>query len=530
MATQGWCADRLADWLKKNPTKGASDCKEKLETDYGIKLKYSKAWSGMKVALEQIHGKYEENFQLLFNWAAHIEKVSPGSLVQIELDKIGEKHRFKRIFVALRPCIDGFKAGCRPFVGVDASSLNGKYRGQLASATCVDGHNWLYHIAYAIFDSETEDNWKWFMEHLCKVIGDVPNLVICTDACKGLETAVGAVFPQAENRECMRHLYQNFMKHYSGEVITDHLYPAARSYTQGMFEWHMKKIFEFDPDTIDYLDQHHSRIWYRCAFSESSKCDFLTNNVSESFNAQTKKFKGLLVHELVDRIRELIMEKRYTRKVLARQWEDGVLPNVMKDLNLISNNLKVVKVAASDVDIAEVTILDDWNNQKRHTVDIHNHKCSCREWQVTGKPCKHALAWILSNRGLKIEDYVHEYYSVAKFKAAYEDRIEPLPDRSQWPQVQLGFNVYPPLLGRGAGRPKVQRIRGFLEKRAAKKKVRCKRCRDFGHFEKTCKLPEVGEDGQTAAPKNKSKKRYHSVHNCNLCNLTLTISNLTLLM
>jgi len=56
MATQGWCADRLADWLKKNPKKGASDCKEKLEGDYGIQLKYSKAWSGMKIALEQIHG------------------------------------------------------------------------------------------------------------------------------------------------------------------------------------------------------------------------------------------------------------------------------------------------------------------------------------------------------------------------------------------------------------------------------------------------------------------------------------------
>jgi hypothetical protein len=31
MDTQGWCADRLADWLKKNPTKGPYDCKEKLE-------------------------------------------------------------------------------------------------------------------------------------------------------------------------------------------------------------------------------------------------------------------------------------------------------------------------------------------------------------------------------------------------------------------------------------------------------------------------------------------------------------------
>jgi len=181
---------------------------------------------------------------------------------------------------------------------------------------------------------------------------------------------VGSVFPQAKNRECMRHLYQNFLKKYSGEVFTNHLYPAARSYTQGLFQWHMKKIFEFAPEAIEYLEEHHNRIWYRCAFLENSKCDYLTNNVSESFNAQVKKFKGLLLHELVDRIRELIMEKRYTRKMLARQWIDGILPNVMKELNLISNNLKVVKVSVSDVDIAEVTIMDEWNNQKRQTVDL----------------------------------------------------------------------------------------------------------------------------------------------------------------
>ena len=52
---------------------------------------------------------------------------------------------------------------------------------------------------------------------------------------------------------------------------------------------------------------------------------------------------------------------------------------MMKELNLISNNLKVVKVSVSDVDIAEVTILDEWNNQKRQTVDLQNHKCSYRE-------------------------------------------------------------------------------------------------------------------------------------------------------
>jgi len=69
--------------------------------------------------------------------------------------------------------------------------------------------------------------------------------------------------------------------------------------------------------------------------------------------------KGLLLHELVDGIRELIMEKRCLRKQTGRTLQDGILPGVIKDLNTISNNLKVVKVVQSDLDIAEVTLLDD---------------------------------------------------------------------------------------------------------------------------------------------------------------------------
>jgi hypothetical protein len=142
----------LGDWLKKNPTKQASECRDKLETDFGIKLKYSKAWSGMKVAMDKLHGTYEESFQLLFNWALQIKQVSPGSIVEIDLEKIEDKYRFSRMFVALRPCVDGFLTGCRPFIGIDASYLHGKYKGQLASATGVYGHNWLYYIAYDFFE------------------------------------------------------------------------------------------------------------------------------------------------------------------------------------------------------------------------------------------------------------------------------------------------------------------------------------------------------------------------------------------
>ena len=86
-----------------------------------------------------------------------MELISPGSIVEIEVEG-NKKQRFKRIFIALKPCVDGFLVVCRPFVGVEDTCLNGKYTGQLALATAIDGYNWLYHLAYAIFDSETEDN------------------------------------------------------------------------------------------------------------------------------------------------------------------------------------------------------------------------------------------------------------------------------------------------------------------------------------------------------------------------------------
>lgn len=160
-------------------------------------------------------------------------------------------------------------------------------------------------------------------------------------------------------------------------------------------------------------------------------------------------------------------------------------------------------MSVSDEDIAEVTLTDEWNNHKRHIVDLQNKKCSCREWQVIGKSCKHALAWILSNRSLQISNFVHEYYSMARFRAAYEGRVESMPYRSQWLAIDLGFKVFPPLLGRSAGKSKKQRIRGCMGKNPTRKKVKCRRCGGFGHFTKTCKEPMQLEEEETALVSNK---------------------------
>lgn len=63
---------------------------------------------------------------------------------------------------------------------------------------------------------------------------------------------------------------------------------------------------------------------------------------------------------------------------------------------------------------------------------------------------------------MKLEDFVHEYYSVQWFKNAYKRIIEPLPDRTQWPHVDLPF-VVGALLRKGKGRWKKLRMKSCLE-------------------------------------------------------------------
>jgi hypothetical protein len=109
-------------------------------------------------------------------------KFMSRSFVVIDRHTVNEKIRFRRLFFALKPCVDGFLKGCRPYLAIDNTFLTGKFKGQLAAAIVVDAHNWMYPVAFGVMDSETNENWSWFMEKLRAAIGTPPSLTICTDA------------------------------------------------------------------------------------------------------------------------------------------------------------------------------------------------------------------------------------------------------------------------------------------------------------------------------------------------------------
>jgi hypothetical protein len=63
------------------------------------------------------------------------------------------------VFCTLAPCIQGFLDGCRPYLSIDSIALNGRWNGHIATATAIDGHNWMYPLAFGFIDGETDDNW-----------------------------------------------------------------------------------------------------------------------------------------------------------------------------------------------------------------------------------------------------------------------------------------------------------------------------------------------------------------------------------
>ena len=86
-----------------------------------------------------------------------------------------------------------------------------------------------------------------------------------------------------------------------------------------------------------------------------------------------------------------------------------------------------------------------------YEVHIKKMECSCRAWQLTGIPCRHACAAFKHER-IKPESVVHKCYSIEAFKAAYSHVIMPCSDPRVWKKMN-GPPIRPPKYDKQVGRP-----------------------------------------------------------------------------
>ncbi|CAO2145598.1 unnamed protein product [Urochloa humidicola] len=367
----------------------------------------------------------------------------------------------------------------------------------------------MYPVAVGVIDSETNDNWIWFMKKLKEAIGTPPGLTFSTDCGTPVMTGVSEVFPEAEHRECMYHLVQNFKKRYSGKVFDDHLWASSYSWNSYMFEKNWSAMAEAKPEAMLYLKQNYKKLGTRSQFSTLPKVDYVTNNLAESFNNWIKNDKSKHLDDLMDTIRQKILIKWNHRRKIARNMKGKILEHIVHKLKEQSRNLDIEIITSSD-GIAEVCAKG--GTGFRFVVNLDERTCTCRAWQVSGIPCKHALAYITSISREKIEDHVDNYFSIEMFMKAYEGRVPALPDKFMWPKSNHGFFMHPPLLKSTAGRRKETRYKGAMEGggNGTKGMHECPICHEYGHHWYTCKNGDPEDIAAMLAdrgpPKKKKKK------------------------
>jgi hypothetical protein len=102
----------------------------------------------------------------------------------------------------------------------------------------------------------------------------------------------------------------------------------------------------------------------------------------------------------------------------------------------------------------------------------------------------------------EVDQYCSEYFSVAKFKAAYVDNVPALLGKDQWNIVDPGFKLHAHVLTRPPGRPRKSRFRIGEEGHVQKKRA-CKKCGGLGHIARLCTNPvdaSFGEEERWTAP------------------------------
>ncbi|GJR68397.1 putative transcription factor interactor and regulator CCHC(Zn) family protein [Tanacetum coccineum] len=155
------------------------------------------------------------------------------------------------------------------------------------------------------------------------------------------------------------------------------------------------------------------------------------------------------------------------------------------------------------------------------------HQHWARKWEITGMPCKHAVAciWDMANNGLEPgipESWVHESYWLKTWEEMYRFKINPCNGPDMWPESDTPITLTPPNYKLPVGRPRKKRRKSAVEiydnlvKKGklsrAGKTVTCLKCGQQGHNKRSCKgqRQKGSASGSHAPPQAPSQTTTHA--------------------
>ncbi|KAI3954397.1 hypothetical protein MKW92_041201, partial [Papaver armeniacum] len=314
-----------------------------------------------------------------------------------------------------------------PILGLDGTHLKGKYGGTLLAIVGLDANN-----------VECKESWIDFLSILAPELKQHKRaLTFISNRQKGLVEGIARNFNDVNHyhRFCFRHLYKNFKAKHPGKNLEFIVWRAARSYSEVGHNIWMERLKEAKVSAVEWFNDKPVEQWARAYFDKSSKCDHITSNFCEAFNAWILELRFMPITKLVQKYHLLMMRIFFDREQVGKTLVDG-------GVHLYFSHEFSRKPSTEFV----WTILDT-KKDISWIVDLLEHTCTCNAWQISGIPCSCNLC-----------KYVHPYMKCKPFKVT-----------------------------RPTGRPRSQTRRDNDEIHGRNsRRYMCGKCYTYGHNRATC--------------------------------------------
>lgn len=489
-ATRGWVGSIIKEKLKVSPSYKPKDIAEDIKREYGIQLNYSQAWRAKEIAREQLQGSYKEAYNMLPYFCEKIKETNPGSFATFTTK---DDSSFHRLFVSFHASISGFQQGCRPLFFLDSTPLNSKYQGMLLAATAADGDDGAFPVAFAVVDAETDDNWRWFLLELKSAVSTSLPITFVADFQKGLRESLAEIFDKGFHSYCLRCLSEKLNRDLKGQfshearrfMIND-FSSAAKASKLEAFERCTENIKSISVEAYNWVLGSEPSHWAN-AFFEGARYNHMSSNFGQEFYSWVSDAHELPITQMIDVLRGKMMESIYMRRVNSSQWTTKLTPS--NEEKLQDEFLKAHRLNWFSLDSGSTFRVSGEASAETaeifETVDIVHWDCSCKEWQLTGLPCCHAIA-VIEGNGRDRYDYCSRYFTVDSYRSTYAESIHPVPnvDRPvKNESTELAVTVTPPPTKRPPGRPKMKQAESID---IIKRQLQCSKCKGLGHNKKTC--------------------------------------------
>ncbi|XP_078430718.1 uncharacterized protein LOC144702543 [Wolffia australiana] len=233
------------------------------------------------------------------------------------------------------------------------------------------------------------------------------NRCVPSNIVQGLENAVSSLLPNAEHRNCARHIYANWKKKgHSTAFLKNLFWKAAKATTHEDFQRLMREMSSVNPQAAQDFEDIGIKKFCRAYINEERRCEVIDNNICECFNNYIMQARSKPIIDMLEEVRGAIMQRVAKKRELFSNRTDTLCPRIREVVEENKKKSRRCTLRHAGKYQFEVTDLGS-----RFVVDVLHRTCSCRYWELRGIQCAHAICcihWVKEDPVIFVSEWLNK--------------------------------------------------------------------------------------------------------------------------